>query len=104
MLATVAPRWRAATRRGWPPPSGWAAGVTVRFHPFDLLCVGGVELRDRPWAERTDRVGELLSGGIPDGVQAMSSSADGPAMWGATAAIGAEGVSVRAIVGLTQDT
>jgi ATP-dependent DNA ligase len=38
---------------------GWRGGSgtgTVRFYPFDLLRFEGVDLRDRPWLERTERL------------------------------------------------
>jgi hypothetical protein len=77
-------RWRAGRGDG-----------TVRFYPFDLLRLDGVDLRDRPWAERTDRLHEVLAAGAPDGCQVMTSSEDGVAMWAATAAVGAEGVVAK---------
>ena len=78
--------------------AGWRAGHgagTVRFYPFDLLRLGDVDLRPRPWAERTGRLRDLLAAGTPDGCQAVTAVGDGPAMWAATAAIGAEGVVAK---------
>jgi ATP-dependent DNA ligase len=77
---------------GWRGAHG--AG-TVRFYPFDLLRLDGVDVRDRPWQERTDRLRDRLEAGSPDGCQAVTSSDDGPGMWAATVAIGAEGVVAK---------
>jgi ATP-dependent DNA ligase len=77
---------------------GWRGGHgtgAVRLYPFDLLRLDGVDLRDRPWQERTDRLRDLLAVGPPDRCQQVTSSGDGPAMWAATAAIGAEGVVAK---------
>lgn len=38
---------------------------------------------------------ELVAAGAPDGCQVVTSGGDGPAMWAATAAIGAEGVVAK---------
>lgn len=82
-----------------PPRARARAGVVVYIVVFDLLAVGGDDLRAAPLRERRARLVELLTGAAPP-VQLCPQTTDRDAalawMDPAAAAVGVEGVMTKA--------
>jgi bifunctional non-homologous end joining protein LigD len=65
---------------------------------FDVLCLDGVDLCGRPWAERRHILEEVWAAGPGDQCWRVNTAfVDGPALLAATADLGLEGVVAKRV-------